>query len=123
MEKTVIILLLLLHVAVGSPVNDLSLGDKLLSRPMRGIKDWKIFAKSSTKAPPTTTKPPILPNNLEFGNCEEDDKVSFFHHHFYRILYTNFNYFRSSTSTTLELSQTIRRLEVFSRSTLTLPIT
>lgn len=31
--------------------------------------------KGTTLPPPTTTPKPILPNNLELGKCEDDDKV------------------------------------------------
>ena len=31
--------------------------------------------KGTTLPPPTTTPKPILPNNIEIGKCEDDDKV------------------------------------------------
>lgn len=47
-----------------------------VQRTVRGIKDWKIFAKPSTEAPQPTTTTVKPQNNLEIGQCEEDDKVS-----------------------------------------------
>lgn len=44
-------------------------------RSARGIKDWNIFAKTSTTTPPSSTVPQKLPNNLEIGQCEDGDKV------------------------------------------------
>ena len=36
------------------------------------IERW---LKGTTLPPPTTTPKPILPNNIELGKCEDDDKV------------------------------------------------
>lgn len=45
-------------------------------RAVRGILDWKLFGKSTSTVPTKPTVPPIKPNNLFIGECEEDDKVT-----------------------------------------------
>lgn len=47
-----------------------------VQRTVRGIKDWKIFAKPTTEGPPTTTTTEKAQNHLEIGQCEDDDKVN-----------------------------------------------
>lgn len=47
-----------------------------VQRSVRGIKDWKIFAKPTTEAPLPSTTTVKAQNNLEIGQCEEDDKVT-----------------------------------------------
>lgn len=68
-----LIFLVLLTTVVGSPVKEEAI--ESAPRIARGIRDWAIFAKHSTEAPITTTTPVKTPNNLNIGQCLEDDKV------------------------------------------------
>lgn len=59
---------------IGFPANSIR-GTISFKRNPRGIKEWNLFSKTTTVSPVTTTVPPKLPNNLDIGHCEDEDKV------------------------------------------------
>jgi len=73
MEKLLLVLCLTIASSSAMPAERLQ-----STAQVRFKRDWfnlPFFGKGTTEAPPTTTMKPKLPNNLEIGLCEEDDKV------------------------------------------------
>ncbi|CRK89344.1 CLUMA_CG003103, isoform A [Clunio marinus] len=72
--KPLVLLVLAVSVVFATPINKNELSLESIQRNVREI-DWNFFSRTTKKPTTTTTAPPKLPNNLEIGHCEDDDKI------------------------------------------------